>query len=155
MSANDVISLTKSLLRFDTINPPGRERDCARYAGQLLEEWGFRVDYHEYDPGRTSVVARAGGVEGRAPLCLTGHIDTVALGAAPWKRDAFAGETDGDRLYGRGSSDMKAGVAAILLAVRSFAARFSGTPGVVVVLTAGEEGGCVGSAHLARSPLLG
>jgi succinyl-diaminopimelate desuccinylase len=155
MSANDVISLTKSLLRFDTINPPGRERDCARYAGQLLEEWGFRVDYHEYDAGRTSVVARAGGVEGRAPLCLTGHIDTVALGAAPWKRDAFAGETDGDRLYGRGSSDMKAGVAAILLAVRSFAARFSGTPGVVVVLTAGEEGGCIGSAHLARSPLLG
>jgi succinyl-diaminopimelate desuccinylase len=152
---DDAISLTKSLLNFDTINPPGRERDCARFAGKLLEEWGFRVDYHEYDDARTSVVARAGGVEGRAPLCLTGHIDTVALGAAPWTRDAFAGETDGDRLYGRGSSDMKAGVAAILLAARAFASRLSGTPGVVLVLTAGEEGGCVGSAHLARSPLLG
>jgi succinyl-diaminopimelate desuccinylase len=152
---NDAISLTKSLLRFDTINPPGRERDCARYAGQLLEEWGFRVDYHEYDDARTSVVARAGGTEGRAPLCLTGHIDTVALGAAPWTRDAFSGETDGDRLFGRGSSDMKAGVAAILLAARAFAGRFSGTPGVVIVLTAGEEGGCIGSQHLARSPLLG
>jgi succinyl-diaminopimelate desuccinylase len=155
MNENDAISLTKSLLRFDTINPPGRERECARYAGGLLEEWGFRVDYHEYDDARTSVVARAGGVPGKAPLCLTGHIDTVALGAAPWTRDAFAGESDGDRLYGRGSSDMKSGVAALLLAVRSFARRFEGTPGVVIVLTAGEEGGCIGSAHLARSPLLG
>jgi succinyl-diaminopimelate desuccinylase len=152
---NDAVSLTKSLLRFETINPPGRERDCARYAGQMLEQWGFRVDYHEYDEARTSVVARAGGIEGRAPLCLTGHIDTVALGAAPWTRDAFAGETDGDKLYGRGSSDMKAGVAAILLAARAFAGRLSGTPGVVLVLTAGEEGGCIGSQHLARSTLLG
>ncbi|HET7197319.1 MAG TPA: M20 family metallopeptidase [Burkholderiales bacterium] len=155
MGAIDAISLTKSLLRFDTINPPGRERDCAHYSGRLLEEWGFRVDYHEYDDARTSVVARAGGVEGRAPLCLTGHIDTVALGAAPWTKDAFSGETEGDRLYGRGSSDMKAGVAAILLAARAFAARLSGTPGLVLVLTAGEEGGCIGSSHLARSPLLG
>lgn len=155
MSTSDAISLTKSLLRFDTINPPGRERDCTRYAGRLLEEWGFRVDYHEYDDARTSLVARAGGIEGQAPLCLTGHIDTVALGAAPWTRDAFAGEIDGDRLYGRGASDMKAGVAAILLAARAFASRLSGTPGLVIVLTAGEEGGCIGSAHLARSPLLG
>ena len=155
MSTTDAISLTKSLIRFDTINPPGRERECARYTGRLLEEWGFRVDYHEYDDARTSVVARAGGAEKKSPLCLTGHIDTVALGAAPWTRDAFAGETDGDRLYGRGSSDMKAGVAAILLAVRRFAPRLSGTPGLVIVLTAGEEGGCIGSAHLARSPLLG
>ena len=152
---DDAVSLTKSLLRFDTINPPGRERDCARYAGKLLEDWGFRVDYHEYDDARTSVVARAGGKEGRPPLCLTGHIDTVALGSAPWTRDAFAGETDGDRLYGRGSSDMKAGVAAILLAAHGFARRLAGTPGIVLVLTAGEEGGCVGSAHLARSSLLG
>ncbi|HEX7054656.1 MAG TPA: M20 family metallopeptidase [Burkholderiales bacterium] len=155
MTAADAVSLTKSLLRFDTVNPPGRERECARYAGGLLESWGFRVDYHEYDEQRTSVVARAGGKEGRAPLCLTGHIDTVALGAAPWTRDAFAGETDGDRLYGRGASDMKAGVAALLLAARAFAGRYDGTPGVVLVLTAGEEGGCIGSAHLARSPLLG
>jgi succinyl-diaminopimelate desuccinylase len=155
MSATDPISLTRSLLRFDTVNPPGRERDCARYAGRLLEEWGFRVDYHEYDDARTSVVARAGGSDGGAPLCLTGHIDTVALGAAPWTRDAFAGETEGDRLFGRGASDMKSGVAAILLAARQLAPRLSGTPGIVLVLTAGEEGGCLGSAHLARSSLLG
>lgn len=155
MAGQDAISLTKSLLRFDTINPPGRERDCARYAGALLEEWGFAVAYFEYAEGRTSVVARAGGSERKAPLCLTGHLDVVPLGARAWTRDPFSGDTDGDRLYGRGASDMKAGVAAILLAARSYAKGLNNTPGIVIVLTAAEEGGCVGSAQLASTQLLG
>jgi len=153
--AADAISLTRTLLGFDTINPPGRERDCARHAGRLLEEWGFRVEYHEYDEARTSVVARAGGSAKKPPLCMTGHLDIVALGARPWSKDPFKGETDGDRLYGRGSSDMKAGVAAMLLAAKSFADKLSSTPGLTLVLTAAEEGGCLGSQHLARTQLLG
>jgi len=153
--AADAVGLTRELLAFDTINPPGRERDCARRTGALLEEWGFRVDYHDYEPGRTSVVAHAGGTDRKAPLCLTGHIDTVALGARPWSKDPFSGETDGDKLYGRGSSDMKAGVAAILVAARAFARKLNGTPGLTIVLTAADEGGCIGSQHLARTKLLG
>src|SRR5438874_7530171 len=155
MSAQDAIALTRSLLRFDTINPPGRERDCARYAGAMLEEWGYKVDYHEYEDSRTSVIARAGDSSAKAPLCLTGHLDVVPLGARAWTRNPFEGETDGDKLYGRGSSDMKAGVAAILLAARSMAKKLAGTPGVVIVLTAGEENGCIGSKHLAQTQLLG
>ena len=152
---NDAIALTRALLRIDTVNPPGRERDCARYAGELLREWGYQVDYHEYADSRTSVVARGGGSQSKPPLCLTGHLDVVPLGARQWSRDPFAGEADGDRLYGRGTSDMKAGVAAIMLACRAFANKLSGTPGIVVVLTAAEEGGCIGSRHLAQTGLLG
>ena len=155
MSVQDAVSLTKSLLQFDTINPPGQERDCALHAAALLEQWGFRIEKHEYAPGRTSIVARAGADGGKAPLCLTGHLDTVALGSREWTRDPFSGETDGDRLYGRGSSDMKAGVAAILLAARSFKDKLAGTPGVVIVLTAAEEGGCIGSLELSKTALLG
>jgi succinyl-diaminopimelate desuccinylase len=153
--ASDPIALTRSLLQFDTVNPPGRERDCARYAGAMLQEWGCKVDYHEYADSRTSVVARLGGSQKKAPLCLTGHLDIVPLGARAWSKDPFRGETDGDKLYGRGSSDMKAGVAAILLAVRNLSKKLQGTPGVVVVLTAAEEGGCIGSRHLAQTQLLG
>jgi succinyl-diaminopimelate desuccinylase len=155
MSNADAVGLTRSLLQFDTVNPPGRERDCARYAGAMLQEWGFKVDYHEYADSRTSVVARLGGSEKKAPLCLTGHLDIVPLGARPWTKDPFKGETAGDKLYGRGSSDMKAGVAAILMACRSLSKQLSNTPGVVVVLTAAEEGGCIGSRHLAETQLLG
>ena len=154
MSGSDAVNLTRSLLLFDTVNPPGRERDCARYAGSLLEQWGYQVDYHEYEDARTSVIARAGGSEAKKPLCLTGHLDVVPLGAQPWTRDPFRGETDGDRLYGRGSSDMKAGVAAILLAARAMANKLSGTPGVVIVLTAAEENGCIGSRHLSQNRTL-
>ena len=155
MISQDAVSLTKSLLRFDTVNPPGRERDCARFAGAMLEEWGYSVEYFEYQEGRTSVVARAGGNDRKAPLCLTGHLDVVPLGSRTWTKDPFSGETDGDKLYGRGASDMKAGVAAILLAARSYARSLSNTPGIVIVLTAAEEGGCVGSAQLAKTALLG
>jgi succinyl-diaminopimelate desuccinylase len=155
MPDQDAISLTKSLLRFDTVNPPGRERDCARHAGAMLQEWGYEVQYHEYSDTRTSVIARAGGNDHKPPLCLTGHLDVVPLGARAWTKDPFSGETDGDRLYGRGSSDMKAGVAAILLAARSYSKSLNHTPGIVVVLTAGEEGGCIGSAQLAKTQLLG
>jgi succinyl-diaminopimelate desuccinylase len=155
MSNQDPISLTKSLLRLDTVNPPGRERDCARLIGAMLQDWGFGVEYFEYAEGRTSLVARAGGSDRKPPLCLTGHIDVVPLGSRKWSKDPFSGETDGDRLYGRGSSDMKAGIAAILFSVFNLKKLFSGTPGVVLVLTAAEEGGCIGSQHLARTQLLG
>ena len=152
---SDAIALTRSLLRFDTVNPPGRERDCAHLVGAMLQEWGFKVAYHEYEDTRTSVIARAGGADSKPPLCLTGHLDVVPLGSRKWTKDPFSGEADGDRLYGRGSSDMKAGLAAMLLAARSVAKKLSGTPGVVLVLTAAEEGGCIGSQHLARTQLLG
>lgn len=151
----DAVALTRALLHFDTINPPGRERDCARYAGAMLQELGFSVEYFDFEEGRTSVVARAGGDAAKPPLCLTGHIDVVPLGSRAWSRDPFKGETDGDRLYGRGTSDMKAGVAGMLVAARNLARKLAGTPGIVIVLTAGEEGGCIGSKHLARSALLG
>ena len=152
MPLQDAVSLTRDLLRFDTVNPPGRERDCAHMAGSLLKDWGFSVEYSEYEPGRTSVIARAGGSDRKAPLCMTGHLDVVPLGTRKWSKDPFAGEADGDKLYGRGSSDMKAGVAAMLMAAKSFAGKLNGTPGIVLVLTAAEENGCVGSRHLAALP---
>ncbi len=87
-----------------------------------------------------------------APLCFAGHLDTVPLGAAPWKHDPFAGETDAGRLYGRGSSDMKSGIAAMACAaldlVRTGSLR---TAGLTLVFVAGEETGCEGAAHLART----
>jgi succinyl-diaminopimelate desuccinylase len=156
MKAQDAVSLTRTLLGFDTVNPPGRERDCAHMAGQLLKDAGFSVEFFEYEQGRTSVVARLGGSDAKPPLCLTGHLDVVPLGTRKWTKDPFNGETDGDKLYGRGTSDMKAGVAGILVAAANLskALREKNSPGIVVVLTAAEEGGCVGSARLAELPKL-
>jgi succinyl-diaminopimelate desuccinylase len=154
MKAQDAVSLTRTLLGFDTVNPPGRERDCAHMAAQRLEDAGFSVEFFEYEQGRTSVVARIGGSDTKPPLCLTGHLDVVPLGTRKWTKDPFSGETDGDKLFGRGTSDMKAGVAGIITAAISLSKKLRNTPGIVLVLTAAEEGGCVGSARLAELPKL-
>ena len=89
--ALDARALTRELLAFNTINPPGMERACARHLGAILEGAGFRVAYHEFAEARTSLIAEIGGDDKRAPICFTGHIDRGPLGAARWARDAFAG----------------------------------------------------------------
>ena len=146
--------LTRELLAFNTINPPGMERACARHLGAMLEAAGFRVAYHEFAEGRTSLIAQVGGGGAKPPICFTGHIDTVPLGAARWSRDAFSGETDGDRMFGRGSTDMKSGIAAFVAAAIELAPFLAQGPGVVLVITAGEEIGCEGARYLADHKLL-
>ena len=94
-------------------------------------------------------MARIGGNVEKPPLCFTGHLDTVPLGAAPWSSDPFAAETADGRLYGRGSSDMKSGVAAIVIAMLELAPKLRRSPGVVLVITAAEETGSEGAHHLA------
>ena len=122
------LQLTRDLLHYNTINPPGMERDCARHLGQLLEAAGFEVKYHEFAESRTSVVATIGGRQEKPPICFTGHIDIVPLGGAVWLRDPFAGETDGDRLYGRGSADDMGGWLSHLLAMEAWLAETGALP---------------------------
>lgn len=150
----DAIALTRKLLEFETINPPGAEDACARYLGTLLESAGFHVDYAAFAPSRTSLVARIGRPMDKPPLGFTGHIDTVPLGAQPWKRDAFGASLEAGRLYGRGSSDMKSGIAAFVVAAIALARRLRETPGLTLVLTADEECGCGGAAFLVRKTQL-
>ena len=144
----NAVELTKQLVRMNTINPPGQEEQCARYIGTLLEKNGFKVKYHELAPARASIVATIGASADKAPLCFTGHIDTVPLGAAKWDMDPFAADSQGGKLYGRGTSDMKCGVAAFVVASLNLADRLARTPGLELVITAGEETGCEGAFHL-------
>jgi succinyl-diaminopimelate desuccinylase len=146
----NAVELTRELVRIDTINPYSPERPCAERVGNLLIDAGYSVATHEFAPGRASVVARREGAG--PPICFAGHLDTVPLGATPWSRNPFGGEVDAGKLYGRGSSDMKSGVAAMVEA----ALRLAKTPlrraGITLVLVAGEETGCEGAAHLAKVP---
>src|ERR687885_1982007 len=153
---HSAVELTRELVRVDTINPPGSEARVARLLGDRLESAGFDVSPHELAPGRASLVARRPGRDGDAPaLCLTAHLDTVPLGAATWEHEPLAGEIDGDRLYGRGTSDMKGGLAAIVVAAERLARTGRGRRGLELVLCAGEETGCDGALALVRSRRLG
>ena len=110
------VELTQDLVRFNTINPPGVERACAETLAALLKEGGFTVDVVPFGDGRAQIVARIGGASGKLPIGFTGHLDTVPLGAQPWSVDPHAGAIVDGKLYGRGSSDMKSGVAAFVVA---------------------------------------
>lgn len=149
MSAQ-AVALTRELLARRSINPPGEEDACTRHVGAQLEAAGFHVAYHAFGPGRTSLVATLGGTADHPPICFTGHVDTVPLGAAEWSVDPFGATTDGDKLYGRGASDMKSGVAAMVVAAMDIARLPRRKAGLVLIITAGEETGCEGARHLAH-----
>ncbi|MDH3609207.1 MAG: M20 family metallopeptidase [Gammaproteobacteria bacterium] len=146
------VQLTQELVRINTVNPPGDEHACAHYLGKYLEDNGFTIHYHEFDKNRTSLVARIAGSEDKLPLCFTGHIDTVPLGAAQWSCDPFAAETDNGKLFGRGTTDMKAGVAAFVVAAIQITKRGIPKAGLELIITAGEETGCEGANYLAGLP---
>lgn len=150
--ANDLkaLSLTRELITFNTINPPGQERRCAEHLGKLLEDGGFAVALYEFDESRASLIARMDGRGNNAPICFTGHMDTVPLGALSWNKEPFAGEVDGNKIYGRGSSDMKSGVASMVIASLRLAKMSKGAVGITLVITAGEETGSEGASHLAK-----
>jgi len=150
MSSLDVISLTQKLLSFNTINPPGNEKEVAQYVGELLLENGFEVRYEEYEENRLHLVAEKGISLEVAPLVFSGHFDTVPLGKKSWSEDPFSGVIKGDRLYGRGSSDMKGGLAAMILAAMEAARTALPPGGLRLIFSAGEELGCHGLSQLVK-----
>jgi succinyl-diaminopimelate desuccinylase len=153
MSHHETLALTRHLLALNTINPPGEEAAAIHLVGAVLEEAGFRTRLIELAPGRPNLVARVDGHDGDAlALGFTGHLDVVPLGEAPWRVDPFAGEIEGDRLYGRGAADMKSGVAAMVVAACRVARQRRRRAGIELVLTAGEEIGCAGAHAVVRTP---
>ena len=152
ISIPDPVSLTQDLIRFNTINPPGNEDQICNYLAQLLESAGFECRKIEFAPHRMSLVAKIGACSRDKPsICFTGHVDVVPLGARTWTFEPFAGLIEDGKLYGRGSSDMKSGVAAFVVAAMKMAESAKHGGGVTLIITAGEETGCEGAFHLAAS----
>jgi acetylornithine deacetylase len=136
----DALALTRALVAVDSRNPslapdgPG-EGAVAELLARTLRDWGFKVDLLEALPGRPNVLARIGGGEGGRSLLLNGHLDTVGVEGmthAPFTPD----ERDG-RLYGRGATDMKAGIAAMCAA--AVRAADAGLGGEVIVTAVIDE----------------
>jgi len=102
------VELLKKLVSIES--PFGREEEISRFIASLLEENGFKVERIPVEGFGDDVLAR---LPGKGPtVVLNGHMDTVHLSPG-WSRNPW-GEVDGDRLYGLGSADMKAGLAVLL-----------------------------------------
>jgi acetylornithine deacetylase/succinyl-diaminopimelate desuccinylase-like protein len=149
------VTLLQELIRIPSVNPdsaPGQgatgEADCARHVADLLVECGARVEFEEVLPGRPNVIGRFPGGEGKPGILFAPHLDTVSV--AGMTVDPFAAEISEGRLYGRGASDTKGTMAAMLWALHQRRDRIADLPvAVAFVGLMGEEAGQPGSKHFA------
>jgi succinyl-diaminopimelate desuccinylase len=158
--ADEAVAFTADLIRIPTVNPPGDlYEECARFIGATLERGGFAVEYHaaegraEHTPAhpRVNVVGTRRGRSDHPLVHLNGHFDVVPAGHG-WTRDPFGGEVAEGRIWGRGSCDMKAGIAAAVYAVEAIRRAGIDVNGTVEISgTVDEEsGGFAGVAWLAQ-----
>ena len=149
------VELTQTLIRLNTISPPGNEEAAAQVLAQYLSKAGFAIELPPGRPGRPNLIARAGDPALGTPLAFTGHLDTVPLGQAAWSVDPHGGEIKDGKIWGRGTSDMKSGVAAFVVAASELAQKLAQTAGVVLYITAGEETGSEGAFAIAAGGIKG
>jgi acetylornithine deacetylase len=148
----DLVDLLSRLVAIDSVNPslvPGGagEAEIAGFIGEWARRAGLEVETLEATSGRPSVIVRARGTGGGRTLLLCGHTDTVNVEGMS---DPHVPRIDGDRLYGRGAYDMKAGVAAALIATRE-AAGLGLAGDVVVAAVADEEHESIGVQEALRA----
>jgi acetylornithine deacetylase/succinyl-diaminopimelate desuccinylase-like protein len=119
--AGEAVELLQRLIRFDTVNPPGNEKEAQLYLRQLLGDAGWECELLARDEGRPNLVARLGGKADGPVLAMICHIDTVPADPSDWTRDPWGGELDDGYVWGRGALDMKDQVAAEVAACRRLA----------------------------------
>ncbi len=159
-AADEITTLAAELVRIPTVNPPGEEyRAAAELIAEYLHRGRMEVEFHQASEHpehsaelpRLNVVGSLPGATAGPCVHFNGHFDVVPPGEG-WTIDPFGGLIDGGRLYGRGSADMKAGLASALFAVEAI--RRSGVERRGRLEVSGtvdeESGGHAGVAHLAQ-----
>jgi succinyl-diaminopimelate desuccinylase len=157
----EMAGFLQQITRIPTVNPPGEcYADFAEVCERYYRNAGYDVQRivaddhpdHTADHPRINLLARMNGTNSNSPCVhFNGHLDVVPVGEG-WTRDPFGGEIVGDRLYGRGTTDMKAGIAASLYGIEAIRRAGIRLPGAVEQsATVDEEsGGFAGVAYLAE-----
>jgi succinyl-diaminopimelate desuccinylase len=153
---DELVDLTRQLIRFPTVNPPGEAyQPCAEFVGRRLAKRGFTIDYvrAQGTPGdtdqypRINVIARRGGARSGPCVHFNSHIDVVQTGSG-WTVDPFAGVVKDGKIFGRGACDMKGGLAASIIAVEALIDSGADLPGILEISgTVDEESGGYGGVH--------
>jgi succinyl-diaminopimelate desuccinylase len=156
---DELIALTRDLVRIPSVvrpdDPAATEAAVAGHVEHWLRAEGFAVEVHEVAPGRPNVLGVLGDGPAGPTLLLEGHTDVVTEGnAGEWSHPPFGGDLVEGRIYGRGSADMKSGLAAAMVAaaaIRRSGVRLGGR--LVVGALVDEEGGMMGARHLCTTAL--
>ena len=141
------VELLRWLIREDTVNPPGNERELQERLAAMLTEAGFECELLAAEPERPNLVARLRGDgdgpgQGGPTLAYLGHVDTVRADPEEWTRDPWSGDLEDGWVWGRGALDMKGQVASELAAGMELASSGWRPKGeLLLVITSDEEAG--------------
>jgi acetylornithine deacetylase/succinyl-diaminopimelate desuccinylase family protein len=142
------MELTQELIRINSENPPGNEREVAKYIKDFLDDLKIPAEIIEFEANRFDVVSFLGNGDG---LMLNGHMDTVPAGDLnKWNYNPFEGKIVNGKIYGRGASDMKGGIASILSAVKNLS-KEKFKKKLLLTFVADEEVALKGSEYLIKN----
>ena len=117
----DATRLLQELIRFNTVNPPGAEREAQEHLAGLLRDAGFEVELLGRTEERPNLVARLRGEADGPTLCLLSHVDTVLATPSEWEHDPWSGDLADGCVWGRGALDMKSQTAGEVTAALALA----------------------------------
>ncbi|MHA1911806.1 MAG: M20 family metallopeptidase [Candidatus Kariarchaeaceae archaeon] len=156
INPEELINLTSKLVQINTENPPGSNLEIISFLTNFVEEWGLSAHTQKINDHMENLIVKVGS--GKKKVILCGHLDTVPAGKASlWtESSAFSGEIINGRLYGRGSTDMKAGCVSMLGVLKAYHERIDELNDVQLIFcgTADEEVAMTGSKHLKNSDIV-
>ncbi len=146
--------LLQRLIKFNTTNPPGNEKECILFIRDLLADAGINTTILAKNPNRPNLIARLSGRrQNVSPLLLYGHVDVVSAKNQKWTHPPFEGVLTDGYIWGRGALDMKGGIAMMLSAF--LRAKIEGlhlAEDIVLAIVSDEEkGGDFGARFLAEN----
>jgi len=148
LEKKELNELLQRLIQIKSVNPPGNEDGIANFIKGFLIKNDIPSELVPLEEGRSSVVAKIEGKEERN-ITLCGHLDTVRVIEEDWSKPPFQGLMEEGKMYGRGTADMKGGVAAIIYTLILLKRRgITPQKKVQLALTADEEWGYRGAKTL-------
>lgn len=149
---DEIIELLQRMIEFKTVNPPGNEKQLAEFLAGRMNSFGINATVDSLSENRANVTGRMKGTGTRKSLLFNGHLDTVPPGDIEWEHGPYSSDMAEDKIFGRGSADMKSGLAAMIIAAKAIKESHILLKGDLIISgTAGEETDSIGAFEFLRS----
>lgn len=153
-----LLQTTRDLVQIRSINPPGFEEEVSEYLIDFFRKASIEAKIYPVEKGRNNVVAKIPGKSSAAAIAFSGHMDVVPVSnkeLSRWNCSPFSGEIHEGFIYGRGSSDMKGGLASAMVAMSEIVKKgITPSQDIYLIATVDEEDGMKGSKALLKEAFL-